>query len=382
MTQETILANAMLVLPDETVRGALLLRDGKIQALETGTSVPSGAVDCQGDYVAPGLVELHTDNLERHLHPRPKVNWPHLPAILAHDQEMAGAGVTTVFDALRIGFFQSAARNKLRKGYAREVATELRNLGEQGTLKIRHHVHLRAETCSETLIDELADFGPEDRVGIMSLMDHTPGQRQFADMGKFETYTRGKHDLPSDGFDDYVRFLQELRSRLGQTHENAVVEAAARCGAVLASHDDTTEQQVETSVQYGARLAEFPTTVAAARASKMRGMATVLGGPNLVRGASHSGNVAAAELADLGILDIISSDYAPASLLLGAVQLGQRWDNMAKGLATVTSTPAQAVGWTDRGRLGVGLAADVIRFKLVGNVPTLQAVWCKGARVA
>lgn len=382
MTQETILANATLVLPGETVRGTLVLRDGVIAAMDDGTAVPKGGVDCGGDYIAPGLVELHTDNLERHLHPRPKVNWPHMASILAHDREMASVGITTVFDAIRVGSIQSSMNKRLRKKYARDVANEIAELRTQGVLKIRHHIHLRAETCSETLMEELDEFGVQDRVGIVSLMDHTPGQRQFADEAKFETYVRGKYNLPESDFVGYVDFLKDLRARLGERQENAVVAAAARFGAVLASHDDTTFKQVEQSGRHGVRLAEFPTTVEAARACHTMGIVNILGGPNLVRGGSHSGNVSAIDLADLDLLDIVSSDYVPASLLLSAVQLGQHWGDMARGLATVTATPAKMVNLTDRGRLEVGLTADVIRFGLTEHVPALQSVWSRGHRVA
>ncbi len=207
-----------------------------------------------------------------------------MASILAHDREMASVGITTVFDAIRVGSIQSSMNKRLHKKYARDVANEIAELRTQGVLKIRHHIHLRAETCSETLMEELDEFGVQDRVGIVSLMDHTPGQRQFADEAKFETYVRGKYNPPESDFVGYVDFLKNLRARLGERHENAVVAAAARFGAVLASHDDTTFKQVEQSGRHGVRLAEFPTTVEAARACHTMGIVNILGGPNLVRG--------------------------------------------------------------------------------------------------
>lgn len=381
MTQEMILANATLVLPNETVTGSVVVRDGMIAEMDQGAAVPAGAVDCEGDYVAPGLIELHTDNLERHMRPRPKVDWPHQAAIVAHDAELASVGITTVFDALRIGSILSDPSKKYGK-YARAVADEILSMRDSGGLRISHHLHLRAETCSETLIEELAEFGPEDRVGIVSLMDHTPGQRQFTDLSKFEAYIRGKYAMDAEGFEDYVAFLHGLHDRLGKAHEEATVAEAKRFGAVLASHDDTTAAQVATSAGYGIHLAEFPTTVEAARANHAHDIANIMGGPNLVRGGSHSGNVAAMELAELDLLDIISSDYVPSSLLFGAVMLGQTWGNMAKGLHTVTAAPAQYTNLTDRGRLEVGLQADMIRFRLTEGVPSLRAAWHKGVRSA
>ncbi len=380
MTEEMILANATLVLPDETVTGSVRVVGESIADIDAGASVPAGAVDCEGDYISPGLVELHTDNLERHIQPRPKVDWPHAAAILAHDAELASTGITTVFDAMRIGSIPSGSARYLK--YARGLSQELWDLREQDALKISHFLHLRAEVCSETLVEELDEFGPEDRVGLVSIMDHTPGQRQFRDISKLEAYMKGKYAMDDDTFMQHVAHLKGLRDRNGEKHEVETVKAANRFGAVLASHDDTTEEQVQVSAGHGIRLAEFPTTVEAARACHTHEIKVMMGAPNIIRGGSHSGNVAAQELAELGHLDIISSDYVPSALLLSAVRLGQMWDDIARGLRTVTQTPAQAVGLDDRGVLRTGARADLIRFRMRAGVPALNAVWSRGRRVA
>jgi alpha-D-ribose 1-methylphosphonate 5-triphosphate diphosphatase len=380
MTEETILANALLVLQGEVRRGSLCLQQGCIADIGEGAGVPPGAVDCGGDYLAPGLVELHTDNLERHIQPRPGVDWPHEAAILAHDAELASVGITTVFDAMRVGSIPTGVG---RYGaYARGLADELWALRAGEALRISHFLHLRAEVCSETLEEELEAFGPQDRVGIVSLMDHTPGQRQFRDLSKLETYVKGKHGLDDAGFAAHVAQLRALRAAHGDRHEAAAVAHAARYGAVLASHDDTTEDQVAVSAGHGIRLAEFPTTVEAARACHAHDIQVMMGAPNLIRGGSHSGNVAAQELAELDLLDIVSSDYVPAALLLAAARLGEIWGDMARGLATVTSAPAKAVGLKDRGLLEVGKRADLIRFAMRAGVPALQGVYSRGQRVA
>jgi alpha-D-ribose 1-methylphosphonate 5-triphosphate diphosphatase len=381
MISETLFANATLVLPDEVLTGQVLVRDGVIAAIDHGAHVPPGAIDCEGDYLSPGLIELHTDNLERHIAPRPKVDWPHHAAIVAHDAELAGAGISTVYDAIRVGSILRAGQMSYRK-YARSMADEILAMRAAGALRITHLLHLRAETCSETLIEELDEFGESDEVGIVSLMDHTPGQRQFADVSKFEIYVRGKHGLDRDGFDAYVGYLEGLYAEFGARHEAATVAAANRLGATLASHDDTTVDQVATSAAFGVRMAEFPTTSVAATACRDAGIAVIMGAPNLVRGGSHSGNVAAADLADQDLLDILSSDYVPSALLFGAVQLGRRWDDLARGIACVTRAPADAVGLTDRGRIAPGARADLLRFRLVHDLPMPRGLWVAGARVA
>ncbi|WP_050603060.1 alpha-D-ribose 1-methylphosphonate 5-triphosphate diphosphatase [Ruegeria sp. 6PALISEP08] len=380
MTEDLILANATLVLPNETVTGNVRIVGETIAQIDTGNAVPAGAIDCEGDYVSPGLVELHTDNLERHIQPRPKVDWPHAAAILAHDAELACTGITTVFDAMRVGSIPSGAGRYGK--YARGLSQELWDLREQDALKISHFLHLRAEVCSETLLEELDEFGPKDRVGLVSIMDHTPGQRQFRDMNKLESYLKGKYAMDDDTFFQHVAQLKGLRDRNGDVHEVETVKAARRFGAVLASHDDTTEDQVKVSAGHGIRLAEFPTTVEAARACHENGIRVMMGAPNIIRGGSHSGNVAARELAELGHLDIMSSDYVPSALLLSAAMLGEIWGDMARGMKTVTLAPAQAAGLEDRGELRADARADVIRFRMRAGVPALSSVWARGRRVA
>lgn len=379
MTTETILANAELVLPHEVIRGSLRLSGGHIRDIAAGASVPAGAIDCDGDLVMPGLIELHTDNLERHIQPRPKVDWPHAAAIIAHDAELASVGITTVFDALRVGSVVS--NTKLGYGeYARALADEILDLRAQGALRVSHFLHLRAELCSETLIEELAKFGAADRIGIVSLMDHTPGQRQFSDLTQLRNYVTGKYGLSEAEFALHIEGRRALSARIGGAHEAAAVAAARRYGAVLASHDDTTAPQVAVSAGHGVRFAEFPTTETAATACRAHGIQVMMGAPNLIRGGSHSGNVAAETLAGAGLLDILSSDYVPSALLSGGLMLGDFWGDLARGINTVTVAPAAAAGLTDRGRLEVGARADVIRVTRIGRAGAVRGVWVEGQR--
>ncbi|VDC24569.1 alpha-D-ribose 1-methylphosphonate 5-triphosphate diphosphatase [Pseudogemmobacter humi] len=381
MTSETILANAALVLPGEILRGQVRILDGRIAEIAQGSDLPRGAEDCGGDLLMPGLIELHTDNLERHIEPRPKVDWPHAAAIIAHDAELASVGITTVFDALRVGSVVSNARANYGE-YARALADEILGLRTAGALKISHFLHLRAEVCSETLVGELDKFGPEDRIGIVSLMDHTPGERQFRDLTQLRRYVMGKHGISDAEFETHVATQKALSARHGAIHEAAAVSAARRYGAVLASHDDTEVSHVIRSAGHGVQFAEFPTTVEAARACKEHGIKVMMGAPNLIRGGSHSGNVAAADLAEAELLEIISSDYVPSSLLSAALMLGDLWGDLSRGVATVTAAPAEAVGLSDRGKIELDARADLVRVSRVSNAESVRGVWVQGRRVA
>lgn len=377
MMTETVLANARLVLPGEVITGSLAIDGDVISDISAGAAVPAGAIDCGGDFLAPGLIELHTDNLERHLQPRPGVKWPLEAAVLAHDAELASVGITTVFDALRIGSILSDRRSKYGK-YARETANHILAHRAAGNLRISHFLHLRAEVCSETLIDEFDEFSEADRIGIVSLMDHTPGQRQFRDITKLEEYLVGKHGMSRLELDDHYTHLFALKERVGDVHQATAVSRSYELGAVLASHDDTTENDVEISVGHGVKMAEFPTTLEAAKVSHERGIAVIMGAPNLLRGGSHSGNVAASDLVEAGLLDILSSDYAPSSLLMAAVKMGLQTDDMARGMATVTLTPARTADLDDRGEIAIGKRADLVRFGLAGPLPVVRQVWSRG----
>ena len=381
MTRETILANATLVLPEEILHGQIRIVDGRIVDITEGRAVPAGAEDCGEDLLIPGLIELHTDNLERHIEPRPKVDWPHAAAIIAHDAELASVGITTVFDALRVGSVVSNAKANYGE-YARALADEILDLRAEGALKISHFLHLRAEVCSETLVEELDKFGPEDRIGIVSLMDHTPGERQFRDLTQLRKYVMGKHGISEAEFETHVGTQKALSAQHGATHEAAAVSAARRYGAVLASHDDTDVSHVARSADHGVHFAEFPTTVEAARACNDHGIKVMMGAPNLIRGGSHSGNVAAADLAEAELLDIISSDYVPSSLLSAALMLGDLWGDISRGVSTVTRAPAEAVGLLDRGKIGLEARADLVRVSRIGSAGAVRGVWVQGQRVA
>ncbi|MEM7423802.1 MAG: alpha-D-ribose 1-methylphosphonate 5-triphosphate diphosphatase [Pseudomonadota bacterium] len=379
-TGEMILTNARLVLPGEVIDGSIRVRDGRIAEISHGASTAAGAIDCEGDFVCPGLIELHTDNLERHMQPRPGVHWPRRAAILSHDAELASVGITTVFDALRAGSNVTEGRSKHGR-YARETCSEILSLRAAETLRISHFIHIRAEMCSETLSEELEEFGPDDRIGIVSLMDHTPGQRQFANMRQLRIYLSGKYSMSDAEVEDHIAFQRRTGAKYAARHQADAVRRARELGAILASHDDTLVGHVDRSAEVGVGLAEFPTTLAAAQACRDNDISVMMGAPNVVRGGSHSGNVAAGDLAERGLLDILSSDYMPSALLMGAVQLGDRFGDMARGIATVTSGPADAAALADRGRLAAGLRADFIRFTLTGGDPAVRGVWVQGRQV-
>lgn len=378
MSISQVFTNARLVLPDGVVPGSLHAVAGLIAAIDSPTHL-AAAHDCEGDWLMPGFVEMHTDNFERHLMPRPKVQWAELPALVAHDAEVSAAGITTVFDALGVG---DADPDSLRGSTWDGVVRTIDHADSAGLLRADHRLHVRCELPAPNTIDLFAPFRGHDRLGLISLMDHTPGQRQFRDMTQLKNYVCGKHGFSDAEFRDHIAAQKALSDRFATAHEQAAVTEARRFGAVLASHDDTTPDHVTQSAQHGATFAEFPTTVEAAQSCRDHGIAVMMGAPNLVRGGSHSGNVAAQALAQSDLLDIVSSDYVPSSLLSAALMLGDLWDDLPRGIATVTAAPAQAARLTDRGQIATGKRADLIRVRRFGTAGMLRSTWVEGRRVA
>jgi len=379
-----LLTNARLVLADEIVHGTLHAEQGRISSVDAaGTALPE-AIDLQGDLLIPGLIEVHTDNLERHLMPRPGVHWAVMPALLAHDIEIAAAAITTVLDAIGVG---EADTESLRGNDWNPLLSCLSDCIARDVLRADHMLHVRCELPAPNTIDLFAPFHDHSRLKLISLMDHTPGQRQWENIAHARIYYTGKKGWSEAKFQSMVAQASELQSRYVRPHRAYFVDYAKTHGIILASHDDTTPDHVAQAVDEGVRISEFPTTAAAARAARDCGLSIVMGGPNVVHGGSHSGNVAAAELARLGLLDILSSDYVPGSLLSAVFTL-HRQDGipLPQAMAMVTRNPASALHLDDRGQLAQGLRADLVQVHPValsdGTMhPVVRAVWREGRRV-
>jgi alpha-D-ribose 1-methylphosphonate 5-triphosphate diphosphatase len=376
---KAILSNARVVLAGEVISGTVQMRGGLIAAINQGTSLAAGREDLEGDYLAPGFVELHTDNLERHLMPRPKVRWPELPAMMSHDAEVASAGITTVYDALGVGDSDPEA---MRGQDMEPVVAALREAHKSGLLRAEHRLHIRCELPAPNTLSLFESFVDDPLVGLVSLMDHTPGQRQWEDVEQARIYFTGKKGWSREKFERCVFESVELQERYAVPHRRYLTDYARQRGIALASHDDTKPEHVEQAYGEGVTICEFPTRVEAARAARVRGMSTVMGAPNVVRGGSHSGNVAALELARLGLLDTLSSDYVPASLLIGAFRLVDSASfTVPAAIATISRNPARSLGLDDRGEIRQGLRADLVQIRVRNRQPIVRAVWRGGKRV-
>ncbi|WP_332702552.1 alpha-D-ribose 1-methylphosphonate 5-triphosphate diphosphatase [Devosia sp.] len=374
---ELVLTNARIVLADTVLDGSVRVDGGIITDIAPSSRT---GMDLDGDYLIPGLVELHTDHLETHYAPRPKVRWNPVAAVQAHDAQIAASGITTVLDALRVGMDEHA---DLGATEMKTLADAIRAGNAAGRLRAEHHIHLRCEVSAPDCLDSFTLLQDDPQVRLASLMDHAPGQRQFASADAYRVYYQGKLKMTDAALDEFIQRRNAESVAHAGPHRRAIAEICRDKGIVIASHDDATRDHVEEAVALGTDVAEFPTTLEAAKASRQAGMAILMGGPNVVRGGSHSGNVSARALAEADLLDILSSDYIPFSMLQSAFSLADNVEgiSLSRAIQMVTKRPAEAAGFHDRGEVAIGKRADFVQVRVEDGIPIVRTVWRQGRRV-
>jgi alpha-D-ribose 1-methylphosphonate 5-triphosphate diphosphatase len=349
----TILTNARIILAEAVIHGTIVLDGDRIVSVDEGNSTAASAQDMGGDTLMPGVVDLHTDNLERQVQPRSTARWPSRSAMIAHDAQCAAAGVTTVLDALCLGDL-GFEKDRIRTFLDGVIDGDA--LAGTGLLKSDHYLHLRCELPAADMLGLLDPVADHSRVRMISLMDHSPGIGQYHDLAHYRR-VRIKEGLTEAVIERRIVELVEQRSRLRNPNRKALLDRVP-ASVVLASHDDRTQEEIDENHRDGIRISEFPVTMLAAQAAKAHGMQVIAGAPNIVRGGSHSGNVAASDMS------------------AGATGI-----TLPAAIALVTDRPAQMANLPDRGRLAPGLRADVVRLKLHENMPIVRQVWRAGERV-
>lgn len=376
-----VLANARVVTAEADFRGRVTVIGGSIAEVSEGGEVPTGAVDCRGEMVLPGLVDLHTDHCERHAVPRPGVQWDPLQAAIAHDAQVASAGITTVFDSLVVGLRDA---DQTRRDLLGLIMAAVEKGEALGLFRSQHFLHLRCEVTDPTLLDQVGPHMDHPLLRLVSVMEHTVGQRQFPDAEKYREVLVKLFHVPEDQVDERFRRDAEASRTFAPTYRAAICRMAHEKGISVAAHDDETLEHVEEAAHLGMAISEFPTTLVAAEAARECGMVTIMGAPNVVKGGSQTGNVSAIELARAGLLDILASDYVPIAMLAATLRLTQDDVGLSLSRAVKMSSlaPAQAASLTDRGEIAVGKRADLLRVRMVDDHPVVRTVYAAGKRVA
>jgi len=380
MNAEIVLTNALLVLPEEVLPGTVVIRGARIAEVQPGRSHLAAARDLGGDHLIPGVVDVHTDNLERQVSPRATARWPSRSAMLAHDQQTAAAGVTTVLDALCLGDlgFDAGRTQTFRDGVA-----NLDALTGTGLLKSEHFLHLRCELPAADMPELMETVAEHPLVRMVSLMDHSPGVGQYRDIGRYKQMRVRQYGQTPEHVDRRVAELLEQRGRLRGKQRRWLLDRIAHRRLALASHDDDSAQGVAENAADGILISEFPVVMDAALEAKRLGVAVIAGAPNIVRGGSHSGNVAASDLVRAGAVDVLASDYVPPAMIEAAWLAAGTGDiTLPAAVRTITDTAARMVGLHDRGRVERGLRADLVQVRPHEGHAVVRRVWRAGERVA
>lgn len=374
-----VLGHVRAVLPDRVVDDArIVVRDGRIAEAGPHPAGTAADVDGAGLLCLPGIVDVHSDGLEREVLPRPGAPVPWEFALLSFEGKLAAAGVTTVFHgaAYERGEKIGAARTSVRSV---ETTRTLRSVvcerGGAGAVEHRvlHRLDVRCPDGFAALQEDLAGAA---RGALVSHEDHTPGQGQYADRRYYERFIAGNHGMSDAEARAQVDVLIDEREARLAVRDQALAwlgEQAAAGTIRLAGHDPAIAEEIDDLIARGGAVAEFPTTLEAAAAARTAGLPVVAGAPNVLRGGSHAGNVSGVELAERGLLTALASDYLPSGLLAAGVALARGPMGLPAAVRLITGGAAEAAGLADRGSLVAGLRADLVLAEVDGRWPEIRA---------
>ena len=371
------LTGARVVLPDAVLEdAAVLIEDGVIAAIDPESGKGAQTLDLSGKTLIPGMIDLHCDALEKEVEPRPNVHFPLDFACAQADKRNAAAGVTTVFHALSFANEELGVRNN---AFAASVARAVHAWNPHGLVDNR--VHCRYEVTDPTAPDILLELMAADEMHLLSVMDHSPGQGQFKDIAAYRDYLARTYKKTEGELDALVENkLAQAEGAMARIR--LLIDAAQAQGIRVASHDDDTPEKVETLHGLGVGISEFPINLESAQAARERGMSTVFGAPNILRGKSQSGAMRALDAVKAGVADCLCADYHPATLIVAVFRLPELADiTLADAVRLVSANPARAAGLADRGEIATGKRADLVAVAHINGLAQASGVFAAGKPV-
>ena len=366
------MGNARIVLREEIVQGSVVVRDGLIAEIDQGSGTAD--IDFAGDYLLPGLVDVHTDHLEKQAMPRAGVFWDAVNAARTHDRIVCLGGTTTVFDSLVVG----AVGNPDRLALLPHMLDGIASARAAGLLQADHLLHLRCDLREADLLAQSAPHLDDQTLRFVTAMDDGPNR----DPDRYRRNRLQKGAKP-DSVEAEIAAAAAKGSEIETANRSRLVALCRDLGVPLASHDDTRQWHIDEAVDFGMTMSEFPITMESGRAAKAAGLSVIVGSPNVVLGRSHGTNVSVRDLVAEGLVDVLCSDYVPASMLHAVWQLTQAPLDVSLPRATsmASARPAELFGLSDRGEIAIGKRADIIRVGEHQRKPVVHAVWVNGTRV-
>lgn len=365
------LSDLQIVLPDRMIeRGALRIEGPTIVEIIDGPAPAEARVRSvrgQGLTAIPGIIDMHGDMIETEVQPRPGVSFPIDLAVLELDKRMAASGITTAYAG--ISFWEIVQRGKERSiEHARQMVAGIQALRD--SLLIDLYIHARYEVTMPSVVPALIELLEGRQIHLLSLMDHTPGQGQYRNLEQYVDFiAKYRNANPADVAAETQERLRRAQSGPPVWEPVAeIVTLALALGVPVASHDDDTTDKVDLMTDLGVTISEFPVTLEAAETARRRGMAVAMGAPNVLRGLSHAGNLSAIAAIQAGAVDILAADYSPAALLQAVFVLAEQGSlPLHEAVKLIAQGPAAALGLHDRGRIEVGLSADIALVERAGR---------------
>lgn len=381
------ITGAAIVLPDRVIeRGTLRVDDGEITAIEesglSSLTEQETIIDGSGAYLMPGVVDLHNDNLEFEVNPRPKAGLPIPFALSTMERRLVAAGVTTEFHAIT---FMNRPEKQRTVVDAIARAEYIATLQHGPQRAVRHEILHRLDVRSPEALDQAIESINRMRVRYASLNDHSPGQGQYRDIERLielahiDAERKGMEKTPAEWYHDRMAKSQADTETVPAFYARVELESALN-RIMLSTHDDDTVEKVDAQIAIGATVSEFPVTVEAAQRARERGMTIIIGAPNVMRGGSQSGNLAASVLIEADLADAICADYHAPSLIPAAFKIAQSgMRDLPAAIRMITDAPARAVGLDRIGAIRQGYVADLALVRLdADGLPHVQATWVSG----